>query len=314
MVSISSSKLIRERTRDFCKKLEDWHHIEKGSLIYEKINNFLQKEYDLIPEKERIGKGAVFISRYISKEMIQFLRQEIKVNTNYFIEFSENAFNYGENKGYLKILHFTLLFFAEFIAQFPEELENVKHLIEKWANHEEWQIRESTGEAILSGLKKIPENTLDYLIKLAKNNNENLRRLVSESLRPRADVKWLRDSTKNGRVLKILEILRNDASIYVRKSVGNNIKDLTKYMPEKMFNLMESWINESKIKVCDELATEIGLNKEEKRLIWIIKHGMRWLKERKPEYHPQLEQLLGRYYILYFDEKKNRLARPLRKK
>jgi len=41
---------------------------------------------------------------------------------------------------------------------------------------------------------------------------------------------------------------------------------------------------------------------------------MRWLKERKPEYSPQLEQLLGRYYVLYFDEKKNRLARPLRKK
>ena len=101
-----------------------------------------------------------------------------------------------------------------------------------------------------------------------------------------------------------------DPSIYVRKSVGNNIKDLSKYMPEKMMGLMINWLNKDNIKVHDELATEIGLNKEEKQLIWTMKQAMRWIKDRNPEYHKKLEKILGKNYVLYFDEKRNRLAKP----
>lgn len=314
MPSISSGTLIRERTLEFCKKINNWNIITKEKTIFKKILEYFQKEYDIIPEKERIGKGAVYISRYIAKEMISFLKNEIKVKKDYYTKFSEEGFSFGEENKNIKFLHFILYFFSEFLFHFPEELNNVKPLIEKWANHDEWQIRESTGEAILSGLKRNPEKMLAYLSLLAKNNNKNLRRLVPESLRPRADVKWLRDPSKNDKVLKILTLLRKDNSIYVRKSVGNNIKDLSKYMPEKMLNLMESWLKESKIKVHDELASEIGLNKEEKNLIWTIKHAMRWIKERNPEYHDRLGKILGKHYILYFDEKRNRLASPLRKK
>ncbi|MHA1488248.1 MAG: DNA alkylation repair protein [Promethearchaeota archaeon] len=312
--SISSATLIRKRTLEFCKKINDWNIITKEKTIFKEILEYFQKEYDLIPEKERIGKGAVYISRYIAKEMILFLKNEMKVKKDYYIKFSEIGFSFGEENKNIKFLHFILYFFAEFLLHFPEELNKIKPLIEKWANHDEWQIRESAREAILSGLKRNPEKMLAYLSLLAKNNNKNLRRLVPESLRPRADVKWLRAPSKNDEVLKILTLLRKDNSIYVRKSVGNNIKDLSKYMPEKMLNLMESWLKGSKIKVHDELASEIGLNKEEKNLIWTIKHAMRWIKERNPEYHDRLEKILGKHYILYFDEKKNRLASPLRKK
>lgn len=315
MPSISSGTLIRERTLEFCKKINDWNNIiEKKNPIFKEILEYFQKEYDIIPEKERIGKGAVYISRYIAKEMISFLKNEIKVKKDYYTKFSEEGFSFKEENKNIKFIHFILYFFAEFLFHFPEELNNVKPLIEKWTNHDEWQIRESTGEAILSGLKRNPEKMLAYLSLLTKNNNKNLRRLVSESLRPKTEIKWLRDPSKNDKVLKILTLLRKDNSIYVRKSVGNNIKDLSKYMPEKMLNLMESWLKESKIKVHDELASEIGLNKEEKNLIWTIKHAMRWIKERNPEYHDRLGKILGKHYILYFDEKRNRLASPLRKK
>ena len=58
---------------------------------------------------------------------------------------------------------------------------------------------------------------------------------------------------------------------------------------------------------------ELGLKKVEKRLIWTIKHAMRWIKNRIPELHPRLEITLGKYYLLYFDEKRNRLTRPFEK-
>lgn len=97
--------------------------------------------------------------------------------------------------------------------------------------------------------------------------------------------------------------------------MGNSIKDLSKYIPEKMLDLMQQWIElqkwEANIRIHDELAMKVGLSKEEKQLIWTMKHVMRWIRTRNPEFHPRLEKILGKKYVLYFDEKKNRLAKPL---
>jgi 3-methyladenine DNA glycosylase AlkC len=313
MTSISSYTLIKKRTLDFCKIIEKWELKEKNSPILVRINNFFQKEYDIIPEKERIGKGAVFISRHISKAMILFLINNFNKDFEYCLALSENLFRLGEEFEDLKILHLALYLFAETIYQFPEQFDTVKCYIVTWANHKEWQIRESIGEAIIAALKKKPVDCLNYLLELTKNEMENLRRLASESLRPRADIKWLRDPSKNDFILKILTNLRMDSSIYVRKSVGNNVKDLSKYMPQKMLKLMEKWIEQSKIRVYAELATEKGLTKDQKRLVWTIKHGMRWIQKKNPEYHSKLEKILGLNYVLYFDEKKNRFAYPPKK-
>ena len=68
MVSISSSKLIRERTQNFFQKIKNW---DLDTTLFKKISDFLQNEFDIIPEKERIGKGMSYISRYVAKEMVQ---------------------------------------------------------------------------------------------------------------------------------------------------------------------------------------------------------------------------------------------------
>jgi len=178
-------------------------------------------------------------------------------------------------------------------------------------DHPDWTIRETTGASIRAEIKQNPEKLFKYLTKLIKSDKENLRRLVSESLRPISEIKWLRDPTKNDKVLAILTSLRKDSSIYVRKSVGNNLKDLSKYMPIKILDLMEEWSKmEPKLKIHDELAAEEGLSKDQKRLLWTMKQAMRWIKERNPEYHDRLQNILGKNYILYFDEKRNRLAKP----
>ncbi len=307
MPSISSSRKIRERTREFCSKIKNWNVNENNLNLLEKIDNFLKKEYEIIPGKERIGKGIVYISKYFAKEMCLYFKENSIMDIELFKKFIENGFNFGEKNDSPNIQHFVLLLMAEF----PIDFEIKIPFIEKWADHDDWAIRETTCASILYELKRNPEKLLKLLLKWVKSENQNLRRIVSESLRPMAEVKWLRDPNKNDEILEILTLLRKDPSIYVRKSVGNNIKDLSKYMPEKTLDLMESWLNsEPKIKIHDELAMEVGLSPEEKRLIWTIKHAMRWLKERNPEFHPRLEKILGKNYILYYNEKKNRLARP----
>ena len=135
--------------------------------------------------------------------------------------------------------------------------------------------------------------------------------LIAESLRPSGDMKWLRNPTKNDIALEILNLLRADPSEYVRKAVGNNLKDLSKYMPEKIFKLTRKWVKEANILVDDELAsrskTELG--EQQFYLIWTIKQALRWLQKRNPEYFPQIQDILGKNYISYFDEKKNRTAK-----
>ena len=123
MPSISSATLIKERTLEFCKRIENWELKTNNSQILAKVNEFFQKEYDIIPEKERIGKGAVYISRYISKAMVLFLKKEFKKEFDDFVVFSENLFNYGEDIDDVKTQHLALYIFAESIYQFPHEFE-----------------------------------------------------------------------------------------------------------------------------------------------------------------------------------------------
>lgn len=310
MVSISSSKIIRERTRNFCNKIKNWNDFENTSEVFEKIKLHLQQEYELIPDKERIGKGSVFIARYVAKEIFQYLIKEVKLEEKYFIRFAEKLFIWGEKKGVREVQYLALFILSEFVESNPEQFDKTINIIEKCATHEEWVIRENAIHPIVAGLKKKHNLILTSLAKWAESDEKNLRRLVAESLRPKGEVKWLRDPSKNDVILKILTILRKDPSIYVRKSVGNNIKDLSKYMPEKTLDLMEKWITESKIKVRDDLASESGLNQDQQRLIWTMKHSMRWIKEKYPEFHSRLEKILGKNYILYYDEKGNRQAKP----
>ncbi|TFF63470.1 MAG: hypothetical protein EU521_01550 [Promethearchaeota archaeon] len=310
MVSRSSASKIRERTRTFCKTIANWNDFNKDNLVFSELAEHLKKEYDFIPDKERVGKGRVYISRYIAKECYSYLKKEIAMDKKRLFKFSKKCLKYYRTIENSSIYYFAMIFLSEYIKDHPEGFKSNIDLFEEWATYDDWKIREGVIYPIIAGLKKAPDLILPVLSSWAEHKNENIRRMVAESLRPKAEVKWLRNPDKNDDVLNILTKMRMDQSIYVRKAVGNNIKDLSKYMPEKMLDLMESWLERSKIRVYDKLATEEGLNTEKKRLIWTMKQAMRWIKDRNPEFHGRLEDLLGKHYILYFDEKRNRLATP----
>ena len=71
------------------------------------------------------------------------------------------------------------------------------------------------------------------MINWSKSSNEHVRRLASEGCRPR--LPWRESLTMFKRdptpVLSILENLKEDPSIYVRKSVANNLNDISKDNP-----------------------------------------------------------------------------------
>lgn len=102
--------------------------------------------------------------------------------------------------------------------------------------------------------------TLARLAEWTTDPSEDVRRLVSEGTRPR--LPWaprLRAFQDDPRpVLALLERLKDDASLYVRRSVANSLNDIGKDHPDVLVETATRWL---------EHATE------ERR--WIIRHALR---------------------------------------
>jgi len=115
--------------------------------------------------------------------------------------------------------------------------------------------------AIRPFLDQDPDITMQYMMSWAKSEHENVRRFASEGCRPllpwaMALPKFKKDPTK---VLQVLELLKDDESEFVRKSVANNLNDISKDNPDIALNIAESWLGSSA------------------RTDWIVKHAMRTL-------------------------------------
>jgi 3-methyladenine DNA glycosylase AlkC len=89
---------------------------------------------------------------------------------------------------------------------------------------------------------------MDYMYRWAKDEDENVRRLASEGSRPR--LPWglrlqvfIDDPSP---VLPILEGLHNDPVEMVRRSVANNLNDISKDHPDIAIRLCKNWYGESR--------------------------------------------------------------------
>lgn len=92
-------------------------------------------------------------------------------------------------------------------------------------------------------LVRYPQQTLAVLDRWAVHANAHVRRLVSEGTRPR--LPWATRLTAfvddPGPVLRLLEKLKHDPSPYVRKSVANNLNDITKNHPDLVIETLTRW-------------------------------------------------------------------------
>jgi len=112
---------------------------------------------------------------------------------------------------------------------------------------EHFTIGSSSEFAIRRFIIKYPQRTMQQMKKWAYSENEHVRRLASEGCRPRlpwaiALQEFKIDPTT---VIEILEILKDDSSEYVRKSVANNLNDISKDNPEIVKKLAKKWLGEN---------------------------------------------------------------------
>jgi len=119
----------------------------------------------------------------------------------------------------------------------------------------------NTGEyAVRPFLVKYPQEMLSLMLKWSADNNVHVRRLSSEGVRPRLPwAKKLEQFIIDPKpILPILENLKEDESVFVKKSVANNLNDILKDNYDIGIKVLKEW---SKSK-----------NKDTR---WIIKHALR---------------------------------------
>jgi 3-methyladenine DNA glycosylase AlkC len=101
--------------------------------------------------------------------------------------------------------------------------------------------------AIRPFLAKDPEKGMAYMKAWAEDKNPKVRRLASEGCRPR--LPWamaLPEFKKDPKlILPILEKLKDDSSEDVRRSVANNLNDISKDNPDLALGICEKWHGQS---------------------------------------------------------------------
>lgn len=117
-----------------------------------------------------------------------------------------------------------------------------------------------------------PKETLAILKQWATDPDHNVRRLVSEGTRPRLPwgmrlQRFVDDPTP---VIELLELLKDDESEYVRRSVANNLNDIAKDHPELVVDIAERWMQE----VSEAGTNKKGASKNRERL---VRHACRTL-------------------------------------
>lgn len=87
---------------------------------------------------------------------------------------------------------------------------------------------------------------LTRLAKWAKDTNPHVRRLVSEGTRPRLPwaMRLPEFQADPNHTLPLLELLKDDAELYVRRSVANHLGDLAKDHLETVLDVCEAWLSE----------------------------------------------------------------------
>jgi 3-methyladenine DNA glycosylase AlkC len=123
-------------------------------------------------------------------------------------------------------------------------------------------------------IERDPARALAVMLSWARTGDEHERRLASEGCRPR--LPWgrrlpalVRDPAP---LRPVLETLRDDPALYVRKSVANNLNDIAKDHPDWTLDVISSW------------------DLDQPHAAWIAKRAARTLIKRG---HPRALRLFG---------------------
>ena len=225
-------------------KFEDVEVKENGISLLEE--NLKRKR-----KKCMIGLGSSYMKEYILN-----LEKEFSLIENGFKEEEKRALaDYLSNDNvYTKELAFLAfksnvyqvrmysVFLFGHLSSYEEILIFMRDEVSKDDN---WRVQEVLAKAFDEFCKQTGyEKSLPVIDDWLQNNNPNVRRAVTEGLRIWTSRPYFKDNPDEA--IKRIATLKEDSSEYVRKSVGNALRDIGKKFPELIKEELDSWDVKSK--------------------------------------------------------------------
>ena len=205
---------------------------------------FLDQVFDETWESLELKQRMSHIARVMQKTITHSYKMQLKI----LYPVAEEA-----NTGFLGMV------FPDFVEQFGMDDWDLS------IPALEWFTRFASSEfAVRPFILKDQSRMMKQMLEWSKHENYHVRRLSSEGCRPRLPWAMALPALKKdpAPILPILENLKEDPEDYVRRSVANNLNDISKDNPELVIRIAKEWL---------------GNNPETD---WIVKHACRSLLKR----------------------------------
>ena len=209
------------------------------------IANIMDETWDALELKARMRRITINLGKYLPHDYEHALGILDKAIAGYPVGIVDSG----------------LLYFPDFVEMYGQD---ERHWDLSMAALERYT-RYSTAEfAVRPFIIKHEAIMIAQMTAWTEHDNEHVRRLASEGCRPalpwgQALTSFKKDPSP---VLQILERLKADPSLYVRKSVANNLNDISKTHPDLITELARDWYGKNE------------------HTDWIVKHGCRTLLKK----------------------------------
>jgi len=225
-----------------------------------KFGENLQKYYDAFPVNDFMD--LVFDDGWGNLELLQRGKKVCEIMSRFL------PTNYGEALAILDqavvtgceggFLGFVFAHFIETHGLRDEDWQRSMTALELYTQYFSCEF------AVRPFIIKDENRMMKQMLAWSKSENEDVRRFSSEGCRPALPWAIAIPSLKQDptSILPILENLKADESLYVRKSVANNLNDISKTHPDLVAKIAKEWYG------------------DDKNTNWIIKHGCRTLLKK----------------------------------
>lgn len=131
------------------------------------------------------------------------------------------------------------------LGHLSDDDEILTFMRDEVSKDDNWRVQEVLAKAFDEFCKKIGyEKALPIIDEWLENENPNTRRAVTEGLRIWTSRPYFKENPNEA--IERLVNLKEDSSEYVRKSVGNALRDISKKFPELIKNELVNWNLQSK--------------------------------------------------------------------
>ena len=200
-------------------------------------------------------------------EYIKSLEQEFSLIKSGFKEEEKRAladYKNNNNRAYIKKLAFlsyeskvyqVRMYSVFLFGYLSDDSDILTFMRDEVSKDDNWRVQEVLAKAFDEYCKnKGYENSIPVVDEWLSSDNPNTRRAVTEGLRIWTSRLYFKENPQEA--IKRIAPLKEDASEYVRKSVGNALRDISRKFPELIKEELKTWNLETKeIKQVYKLAS-----------------------------------------------------------